>query len=118
MTISPGKYDITIYQGATFSQQFTWKDQAGTPINLTGYTARMMARTSIDAPAAFLTLNTANGGIALGGAAGTITLNLSDAQTAAISVMQGVYDLELIDSLAKVIRLLEGSVVISPEVTR
>ncbi len=118
MTISPGQYDITIYQGATYSQQFTWKDQAGTPMNLTGYSARMMARVSVDAATPFINLTTANGGITLGGASGTITLNMSDSQTSALTVSQGIYDLELVDVAAKVIRLLEGRVLISPEVTR
>ncbi len=118
MTISPGQYDITIYQGATYNQQFTWKDQANNPINLTGYSARMMARSSIDASSPFINLTNTNGGITLGGAAGTITLNMSDSQTALLSSINGVYDLELVDGAAKVTRLLQGNIVVSPEVTR
>lgn len=36
--ITPGKYDITIYQGATFELQVQYKDSAGTPVNMSGYT--------------------------------------------------------------------------------
>ncbi len=119
MTISPGQYDITIYQGATYSQQFTWKDQAGTPMNLTGYIARMMARVSVDAATPFINLTTENNGIELGGAAGTIHIMMSDVQTAALTPQHGIYDLELENSAAKiVIRLLQGTLIISPEVTR
>jgi hypothetical protein len=117
MTISPGNYDITIYQGATFTQQFTWKDQNGTAIDLTGYTARMMARTAVDNATPFISLAT-GGGIALGGAAGTITLTMSDAQTAALAAQYGVYDLELIDGSGNVSRLLQGNLFVHKEITR
>ena len=36
--ITPGKHDITIYQGATFELQVQYKDSAGTPVNMSGYT--------------------------------------------------------------------------------
>jgi hypothetical protein len=117
MTIQPGNYDLTIYQGASFSQSFTWKDHTGTLVNLTGYSARLMARASLEA-AAFITLTNANGGIVLGGNTGVITLLLSDEQTALISQTFGIYDLELETPSGQVIRLLEGKVNMSKEVTR
>ena len=118
MTTSPGNYDFTIYQGATFSRVLTWKDENNVAINVTGYTARMQLRESQDAAAAFITLTTENGGIALGGAAGTITLSISAANTAAITETSGVYDLELVSAGGIVTRLLAGEVLISKEVTR
>lgn len=36
--ITPGKHDITIYQGATFELQVQYKDSTGTPVNMSGYT--------------------------------------------------------------------------------
>ena len=36
--ITPGKHDITIYQGATFELQVQYKSNAGVPINMSGYT--------------------------------------------------------------------------------
>ncbi len=118
MTTTPGNYDITIYQGATFSRVLTWKDESGAAINLSAYTARMHLRESHDATSPFLTLTTENGGIALGGAAGTITLAISATDSAAIDEMAGVYDLELVSSGGVVSRLLEGNVLVSKEVTR
>lgn len=112
-----GTYDFTIYQGATFSRVLTWRDSTNALVNLTGYTARMMIREAIDSTSAFVTLTTENGGIALGGAAGTITLAISATATAAITQSQGVYDLELVSG-STVTRLLEGAVTISKEVTR
>ena len=118
MTITPGQYDIVIYQGATFSQLFTWRDSNNALVNLTGFTARMMARSSADSPTAFLTLTTENGGIALGGTAGTLMLSRSPAQTAALPATSGVYDLEVVDGAGQVHRLLQGNLMVSAEVTR
>lgn len=118
MTTRPGSYSFTIYQGATFSRVLTWKDEAGTLINLTGFTARMHIRTSKDAAAPFVTLTTENGGITLGGALGTITLAIAAAATAILSEESGVYDLELVSGTGVVTRLLEGAVTVSKEVTR
>lgn len=118
MTTQPGKYDIVIYQGATYSRVLTWKDENSTPINLTGYTARMMMRQEYDSVDPFITLTTENGGITLGESAGTITLTISAAATSAIAVDCGVYDLELVSGSGIVSRLLEGRISVSPEVTR
>lgn len=118
MTTNPGNYDFTIYQGATFSRVLTWKDQEDTPIDLSGYTARLQARESQDAEEPFLSLTTENGGIALGGAAGTVTLSIADGDTADIAEASGVYDLELESAGGTVTRLLQGKILISKEVTR
>ncbi len=111
-------YHITVNQGSHFTLPITWKDQNQVPINLTGFTARMQARRTHDATTHFIELTTENGGITLGGAAGTITLSLSAAATAAISAETGVWDLELISSGGIVTRLIQGEITISKEVTR
>jgi hypothetical protein len=117
MTTHPAKHNFYVYRGATFSEQIEWKDESGTPVNLTGFTARLHMRETLEAADPFLTLTTENGGITLGGVAGTIQLLASATQTTAITATSGVYDLELVSG-ANVTRLLEGLVIISPEVTR
>ena len=119
MTTHPAKHNCFVYRGATFSEQIEWKDENGVAIDLTGYTARLHMRETLEAPIPFLTLTTENGGIALGGTAGTVDLLVSAAATSAIAATSGVYDLELVagDGVT-VTRLLEGLVTISPEVTR
>lgn len=119
MTTHPAKHNFFVYRGATFSEQIQWKDENGVAIDLTGFTARMHMRDTLEATTPFLTLTTENGGIALGGTAGTVDLLASAAATSAISATSGVYDLELVagDGVT-VTRLLEGLVTISPEVTR
>jgi hypothetical protein len=119
MTTHPAKHDFYVYRGATFSEQIEWKDENGVLIDLTGFTARMHMRETVDAATPFLTLTTENGGITLGGTAGTVDLLAAATATSAITATAGVYDLELVASDGiTVTRLLEVLVVISPEVTR
>jgi len=117
--MAAGEHDITIEQGATFQMPITWTTGVvPTPVNLTGYTARMQVRKTYASTTAVLSLTTENGGITLGGALGTIDILASATQTAAIAIKSGVYDLELVSGGGIVTRLLQGAVEITPEVTR
>lgn len=109
-------YNIVADQGATFSRVITWKNTAGTPINLTGYTAKMQVRTTPSAASAVLTLSTAAGSIVLGGALGTITLTAS-AATMNMDGYNYVYDLELTSGGGEVTRLVMGNFTVRAEVT-
>lgn len=115
--MQPGSLDFLMPKGSTFSRTLTWK-VSGSPVNLTNYTARMQARTSHISGTVVLDMTTANSKIALGGAAGTITLSLSAADTAAITAQSLSYDLELVSAGGVVTRLVEGQIVLTPEVTR
>lgn len=107
-----------IEQGATFDITLTCRDEAGTLVNLTGYTARMQIRANKKATTTLLELTTENGRIVLGGAAGTLQLILSATVTAAIDWTRGVYDLEVINADGFVQRLWQGDVEVDKEVTR
>lgn len=112
-------YDITIEQGATFLMNVLWKDSAAVPIDLTNYTARMQVRYKYNSADALLDMSTTDGSIVLGGVAGTIAVTGAAADTAAIDVKTGVYDLEMTDTVTGIVtRLLEGCATITPEVTR
>lgn len=115
--MTPATYDIAIYQGSTWARQLTWLDDAGDPFNLTGYTARMQVRDQQNS-VELLELTTEDGRIALGGAAGTISLTLTAAETAALTWVWGVYDLELVSSGGITTRLIQGRAVVDAEVTR
>jgi hypothetical protein len=125
-----GVYDIHIDQGANWSLSLTWKDDTGTPVNLTGYTARMQIRKAYNDSTVKLSL-TSSSGIVLGGVAGTVAISATKTQTAGISVdylslfyynykpsQKMVYDLELETSGGVVTRLLQGVAFIYPEVTQ
>lgn len=118
MTIDPAVEALTIYQGATFREHFTWTDGNGTPVNLTGYTARLQGRPAPDSETLLLSLTTENGGIILGGPAGTVLVQMAASGTSALAAGGGHYDLELVAADGTVTRLLMGRLHISQEVTR
>ena len=118
MASPAGIYNIIADQGATFTRQLTWNDSAGSPVNLTGYTARMDVRSSIDAAgAAALSLTTENGRIVLGGSAGTINLSAEATATGAMVAGGYVYDLEVVSG-STITRIIQGSFTLRGEVTR
>lgn len=115
----PFKLNLKIYQGATFSALQTWKvGSPAAPVDLTGCTARMQVREAVDAPAVLLECTTEDGRIVLGGADGTVLIQLTAVDTAALAWTAGVYDLEVVFADGTVRRLLAGTVTVSPEVTR
>lgn len=114
--INPGDYNITCPQGATFDRTFTLTVD-GTPQNLTGYTAAMQVRESVSGSTALINLTTENGGITLGGSAGTILVTISASTTAAVTAGSYSYDLELYSG-STVTRLLQGAFNLTGEVTR
>ena len=116
------KYNIVVEAGATYRKKITWKNSNRIPVNLTGCTARMQVRKTVNSDVVLLLLTTENGGINIVGVSGTIEIVILDNQTDDLS--NGVYDLEIIHPLGDnqtrndVTRLLYGSVTVSPSVTR
>jgi hypothetical protein len=88
------------------------------PQDLTGFTARMQIRESVGAAVALLDLTTSNSRISLDNTAKTITLTISATDTAAITWMRGVYDLELVSPGGIVYRVAQGAVFVNRETTR
>lgn len=119
--MAAGKYNIKIEQGATYRQEFIWKDASDTPVDVTGYTARMHIRGKITDDDTLVELTTENDGIILGTTDGKITLQITADATSLYDWTCGVYDLELVQVVGPetfVYRVLQGSVSVSKEVTR
>jgi hypothetical protein len=117
MSIAPGILNLTFSQGATWKLSMTYTNSTGDPIDLTNYAARMQARPSYESDTTVL--NLANGtGITLGGTAGTINLLVAATTTATIGAAQYVYDLEIASASNEVTRVIEGTLQVTPEVTR
>ena len=130
------RQNLTIRQGETWSYVYTHL-AAGSPVDLTGYTARMSIRESFEGTnEAYLSTGAdANGGtITLGGVAGTVTLAMTAAQSAALAGdlssilfveprkraerdVDFLYDLELVSGAGVVTRALEGCLRVQREVT-
>ena len=104
--------NIYIDQGTTFSLSVTVSDQNGDPKDLTDYTAAAQMRksyytnTAIDFTADISLPED-----------GEVTISLTAEETSAIKAGRYVYDIE-IESELETLRVLEGIVVINPEVTK
>ncbi len=111
--MAAGYYDYTIEQGATWSIRLAVQNPAGQAVNLTGWTPRCQIRRKhnsadiVASPACTITH-----------ASGYVFLLLTAAQTTAIAAGAYVYDVELYDGGTQVARLQEGTVTVTPEVTR
>ena len=118
--MAAGRRPIIVEKGATFIYNLIWKDSNNVPVDLTGYSARMQCRKTINSDTPFLDFSSDDGDITLGGVLGTIAVVGSATDTAAIddSIKSGVYDLELESASGVVTRLIEGQVEVRAEVTR
>lgn len=123
-----GIYNITIEQGSTFvrllsiEQPDIANDPTGEtfiPFDLNGYTARMQIRRTIESDTAMISLTTENGGIDVipETAVNEIKLLITAANTATLAT-SGVYDLEIIDNLGNVSKVVRGNMTLIPEVTK
>lgn len=111
------RYDLEIDAGATYTDQVVFRDSAGALVNLTGYTAAMKIRPTKESSTVSLSL-THSAGLALGGAAGTVDITISAAQTTALDSGNFVYDLKVTSAGGVATRLIEGNVTVSADVSR
>lgn len=120
--ISPGVYDFTIYQGATFDRNFQFIDSNGDNLSTSGCTVRMQARTSVSDTSKILNMTSGDGTISIN-ATGLVTITLSATITAVLPGVESrnagylIYDMEIVNGTV-VDRVLMGTITISAEVTR
>jgi hypothetical protein len=124
-----GVYNITCEQGSSFLRilEIEQPDLATDPtgqtyeeFDLTGYTARMQVRRTIESASAIVTLTTENLGLEINPSAGTtnmIKVEMSALVTASIN-SSGVYDLEIIANDGFVSKVVRGAFTLIPEVTK
>lgn len=101
--ITPGKYDITIYQGATFEMGLQYKDSTSTPVNMSGYTveAELWNRNGTAKLTDFTHSWTAQ-------ASGAFNLRLEASVTSGITE-QGQYDVMITEPGGDKYYLLQGN---------
>ena len=114
--MTPGKVNFLCPQGSTFNRRLTYKIN-DVPVNLNGYTSRLQVRETHYAQDTIVALTSGNG-ITLGGSAGTIDVLMTASATALFDAGNFVYDLELESTDGTINRLIEGSFIVTPEVTR
>ncbi len=129
--MAAGKHDFTIEQGADFNPIITYRnpppdpndpDTPGAPIDVSGFDARMQVRTGSKTGTIVLDMTIANLLIViLDGPNGQFQFDVDAVATAALTAAEfspnAVYDFEIVDLSGVVIRLLEGAVGFSENVT-
>jgi len=128
--MAAGQYNFTIEQGTSFGLSIQYADSGNVPIDLAAFScARMQWDTNTNTTYQFTTNNTNSGlylfefGSPLN--SGIINFKLPASITAGYNFATASYDLEL-ESIApfysgggpQVIRLLQGTVTILPEITK
>lgn len=105
--------NLYVDQGTDFSAIITLKNQDGSTMNLTGYTAASQFRKSYQSSSA------TNFVVSIYNATqGQIRLQLAAATSSALSAGRYLYDIEITSSSNERKRALEGIVVLTPEITR
>lgn len=132
--MAAGKYNFTIEQGATTNFEIQYKDSNNQAVDLTQYTGRLQIRPNFadNTTSSYLilssSLNSDGTGLNFSGSSGTksptegsIGVYIAACTSSALTFNQGLYDLELYSGsgeCAFTIRLLQGTVKVSKEVTR
>jgi hypothetical protein len=108
-------YNYIIDQGADSFLSVQYKDSAGVPINLAGYTASMQFR-PVSSNTTALNL-TSSSGITITTATGTLAIHVTAAQSAVLAATQYDYELEITSSAGIVTRLVQGLVTVDGQLT-
>ena len=103
--------NIIIDQGTTFTLSVILTNDDNTPKDLTNYTIASQIRKSYYTNT-FTAFTTSKVNLT-----GEITISLSAAETSALKAGRYVYDIEIEDP-SETVRVIEGIVTVTPEVTR
>ena len=102
-------------QGASWAKVITIKDETGlTPIDLTGALIRGQMRASYASAAIVASFV----GTVIDATNGICGISLTAATTAAIPAATYYYDVEWVTATGIVTRILEGKIIVRPEVTK
>tara|TARA_R110000822_G_scaffold7323_2_gene30016 strand:- start:169 stop:519 length:351 start_codon:yes stop_codon:yes gene_type:complete len=107
------KANIIIDQGADYSAVIDVKNTNGTVKDLTGFTAAAQMRKNYaqSTPSGTFACTDNNTG-------GQITITMSNAVTGALEPGRYLYDVEIADGAPNITRVVEGTVTVTPGMTR
>lgn len=109
--------DVVHYQGKSIDFYFIWG--GSTPIDITGYTARMQVRKSINSSEIMASFTVANSRISIGTTDGRVDVTMdADDSASEFEVGNWVYDMELESPAGKVYLPFSGKFIVKGEVTR
>lgn len=116
MATPPIRATLVIHQGTTWERRWRITDpDTGTPRDLTEWSARGQIRA--DHSTAAVLFEWAGDAITCD-ADGYVTVTVTPTESSAWGWNFGVYDIELLDPIGRVVRIAQGAVRVSREVTR
>lgn len=107
---------LVIQQGTTWAVSWPITDDQGSPLDVSGCTVRSQIRPAKDSDEVLHEFSTQTGNASA--EQNAVTLSVAPAVSSAWTWRNGVYDVELTDPAGRVARIAEGTVTVSPEVTR
>ena len=106
------KANLFIDQGATYATKLVLNDPNGAPVDLTGYSAAGQIRKH------YTSSNAVSFSVSLNANTGSVVLSLTANNTSSLAAGRYVYDVEMTDTAGRISRIIEGTVTVSPNVTR
>jgi len=132
--MAAGRYSFVIEQGTTVNFEIQYKDSNNNPIDLTDYAGKLQIRSGYadSSSTIYLTLSSSinpdGTGLNFSGSngstppsSGSIGIYIASCTSSALTFSEAFYDLEIYSGsgdCAYTVRLLEGKVKLSKEVTR
>ena len=132
--MAAGLYSFILEQGSTFVFRIDYQDSAGAPVDLSEYNARMQIRNEPGGSVLYATLSSSlspcgtglnmtpiSASLTLPKSSGSIEVYISAESSSLFSFDKAHYDIELVSgsgACTEVIRLLQGKIKLSKEVTR
>lgn len=113
-TVTLNQVNSAAYAAYTSGGILSWN----LPVPLTGYTAQMQIRETLESTTVIAELTTANGRIIIDPINYTISISLPATLTATFNFDSAVYSMELTDAQSNVFQFLNGSISLVKEVTR
>lgn len=117
-----GESEWRIHQGDDVALEVVWKTGAtvatATAVDVTGYEARLQVREYSYSTETLVDVDSDDGHITVGTTDGTFTIEFSNAETAAWTWREGVFDLEAVAPDGTVTKIWRGTMRVISEVTR
>lgn len=118
MAVPPVYAPLVIEQGTTWSRAWmVTNPDTGEPLDISGWSARGQVRKWAGSPEVLHEWSATAINITCG-ADGFVTVTVSPAESAVWDWCDGLYDIELTDPSDRVVRIAQGPVTVSPEITR
>lgn len=111
--MTAGHADFTIEKNADFIKTILYMDLDGTPIDITGYYAKL----SVSSNEGSFTIDSNSSSLVINGIAGSIIITILRTVSANFLWESGLYDLLIQSPTNIVTRVLEGKIKVVPGVT-